>query len=133
MQVLKSRELSAAECLFAVQGLQYYHSSSSTGRISLNVGSREYASEEDKTGGDADQVVKLNKFDTFCEGKNDGTIAEHVSFHTNNRSRAPDVPVYTHADTRSTWPLTENYCKTQLILHKPNVKQFSDVKGDFQD
>ena len=43
MIVLKSRELSASECIFDVQYLQYFHSSYSTGRIILRVGVIEYA------------------------------------------------------------------------------------------
>ena len=43
--VLKLCELYATECIFSVQGLQYFHSSYSTGRISLNVEAKYYATE----------------------------------------------------------------------------------------
>ena len=56
-----------------------------------------------------------------------------MSFLIDNSSRAPDIPVYSHADTRLTWTLTEYFSKTELITQKPNVNSFSDVKGDFGD
>ena len=92
MIVLKSRELSASECIFDVQYLQYYHSSYSTGSISLRVGVREYATKK-KSGADIDQIFKINQFVIFYNGKTEGTIGEFVSFHIENSSRAPDVPV----------------------------------------
>ena len=84
--VFKSCELSATEFLFALQGLQYFHSSSSTGRIILNVGVREYASENEAEE-DIDISVKLNQFDKFSKGKTEVTVGEFVSFHMYNCSR----------------------------------------------
>ena len=65
MMVLKSRDISASECLFSIQGLQYFHSSTSVARVSLNDGSRtiEVANESGESGGD--EVVKLNQWDKF--------------------------------------------------------------------
>ena len=62
------RGLSAAECLFDVQGLQYFHYSSFNGHISLNLGVREYVS-ANETGAYIDITVKLNQFDKFRKGK----------------------------------------------------------------
>ena len=87
MILLKSRELSASECIFAVQYLQYLHSSYSTGLISPSVGLREYATEK-KSGADIVQIFKINQFDILLKYKTEGTIGEFASFHMDNRSRA---------------------------------------------
>ena len=87
MILLKSRELSASECIFAVKYLQYLHSSYSTGLISIRVGVGEYATEK-KSGADIDQIFKINQFDILLKYKTEGTIGEFASFHMDNRSRA---------------------------------------------
>ena len=62
MMVLKSCDIPAAECLFSLQGLQYFHSSTSVRRVSLNVGSRTLNQGEDNES-PIDEVVKLNQWD----------------------------------------------------------------------
>ena len=71
--VIKLRGLSAAECLFDVQGIHYFNYSSFNGHISLNLVVREYVS-ANETGAYIDITVKLNQFDKFRKGKTEGTI-----------------------------------------------------------
>lgn len=39
------------------------------------------------------------------------------------------MPVIT-GPTQASWPLDENYCRTCLILHWPNWRTLSDIKGE---
>lgn len=137
MQTLKSREVPAAECSFLLQGLHLYSSPHSFPRVSLSVTQREIAvgGELDQVAGD-DSVVKRNHFDAFIKAKADGKCAAGVTFNQfqvqTNSSRSPAVPVYSHCRHQATWPLTEDYSRSMLTLHKPGILSVADIKGDHE-
>ena len=139
MKVLQSREVPDAEAAFCLQGLQHYHSSFSFNRVSLAVGERAMADgtregDEDPITGEV-RAVRANAFDKFRKKKADGELEAATTFHAFNCSvnagTSNRIPVYTNgAQLRATWPLTEKYARTMLLLHKPSVRKFADVKGD---
>ena len=40
------------------------------------------------------------------------------------------VPVISGLSAQASWPLTEEYCRTMLLLHTPNWRTISEVAGD---
>ena len=40
------------------------------------------------------------------------------------------VPVISSLLAQASWPLTEEYCRTMLLLHTPNWRTISEVAGD---
>jgi len=45
-------------------------------------------------------------------------------------SKGAKVPVVSGGATHATWPLTEDYCRSMLLLHWPNWFDIQEVKGD---
>jgi len=135
MKLMKSREIPKSEAVFLLQRLNLYMSSKKVKSVSLKVGDRtiEVGADAD---GDEGQIgdnevgsVKQNQFDLYFEAKTNGEIGSSVTF-SQFVGQNGFVPNFTHAEIRATWPLTEGFSRTMLILHKP-VSNFAQIKGAF--
>ena len=144
MRLIKSKEVPKPEAVFELQRLALYSSSRNVVTISLRVGDREVqvqqADHDDDEGQDGARggprageddappgALKPNQFDKYCKGRDDGSVPAQVSFDAFNRQNGA-IPNYLHGRMRATWPLTEEYCSTMLLLHKP-VSAFAELKG----
>ena len=132
MQLLKTRQIPASECVFLLQGLQLYKSSHSFYHVSLRVGERQL---DVNNTDDLEQgvVVKKNQFDKYMAYN---SVVENVpiSFDQFLHSSDTKIPVFMHGTLRAPWPLTEEYSKSMLLLHKKGVVSHGDIlkHGDLQ-
>jgi hypothetical protein len=133
MRILRTRELSAAEADFCLAGMKYYECTVQFIRISLNVGQRvldvDAATNIDERGDVGDEghsVVRANQFDKYLK-RPDGDLAS--TFHKYNTRTQRIIPVYLHADMQPSWPISESYAKTMLLLHTPGLRTFADALG----
>ena len=42
------------------------------------------------------------------------------------------VPVYSHAKMKCSWPISEKYAETMLLLHDPTYTSYKTLKGDHE-
>ena len=133
MKLIRSKEMPKAEAVFDLQRLPSFSSSKQTVNVSLNVGHRQVENGENAAddGGNVDAAaigtVKKNAWDKYIEGKVDGTLGATVTFSSYVK-QGGCVPNYLNAHERACWPLTEEYCGTMLMLHKP-VSSYAELKG----
>ena len=75
--------------------------------------------------------LRLNALDIFFKSQNNVlTYNKRMSFDLFHRNDKPHhINCYTGGTTKVTWPLTEEFSKTMLILYKQGVKHFPDFKG----
>ncbi|XP_064619450.1 uncharacterized protein LOC135482899 [Lineus longissimus] len=52
---------------------------------------------------------------------------DNASFY-NFMCRGGRVPVINGSNTRASWPMNEDYCRTMLVLHWPNWRRLEDIK-----
>jgi hypothetical protein len=127
MKVLKTRSIPASEADFLLQGLQNYHSSSgSVERVSLHVGQRIVNSE--------DGSLRPTKWDNFLKDKKASKISKSTTFDSYvcrpdpNTGLPKTVPMYQNCSEKPTWPLQDEFCRTMIMLHAPNLEKLEDVK-----
>ncbi|CAC5370555.1 unnamed protein product [Mytilus coruscus] len=66
-----------------------------------------------------------------CKGNEPtGAVADLFNDMYNFICKSGKVPVISGGSLRATCPLTEDYCKTTLILHWHDCRKFSDIKDD---
>ncbi|KAI8826388.1 hypothetical protein BJ741DRAFT_583804 [Chytriomyces cf. hyalinus JEL632] len=66
LKILKSREVSSADCDFQLQGMEYYHATKTFTKISFNFGDHELEANNSEQDGDA-ITLKLNQFDKYLQ------------------------------------------------------------------
>ena len=76
--------------------------------------------------------VQANTLDKYLKAKADGSLPRNVTYDAYNamsKKGEPDavVPVFSHGHLRATWPLTEEYAATMLLLHDPRYKDYSHL------
>ncbi|KAJ3383383.1 hypothetical protein HDU80_001251 [Chytriomyces hyalinus] len=109
LKILKSREVSSAECNFQLQGMEYYCATKIFTKIRFNFGDHELEANDLEHDGDHDAItLNLNQFD---------------------KNLYPTVvPVYMHASLKAVWPFTEGYaryvCAFNEFLTQANVPDY---------
>jgi len=73
---------------------------------------------------DGNLVTKLNSFDKYLS-RHPADICSFYDFIC----RSGNVPVFSSILQASS-PLTEDYCRYQLLFHWPNWQNVSDIKPD---
>jgi hypothetical protein len=139
-KIVTAKEMPRAEAVFALSGLPLYSSSMQCANVTLAVGSRQVADgtrdgdDRQQTGaaaaaagGGGSRAVRDNAFDKFLKGKESGDIGAAVTYYENVASSK--TPVFSHGHVRATWPLSEEYAYTTLLLHKRGVMKHDDIKG----
>jgi hypothetical protein len=98
------RDVSNVEASFELSSLPLYRSSHLIQSVSLS-GSRVL----ERTGS---TLTKSTPLDKYLVRENDDSSSWY-----NFICRSGKVPVISGSNTRATWPLSEDYCRTMLLLH----------------
>ena len=128
MTLLKTRSVCKSESVFLTQGLPCYSSSRSFFRISLNSNVRVISKEISQLLEDSTAVSK-SQWDKFIDHKQLPTTDKLLTFDAFNRKNKSMIPVYSNAKFTATKPFTEDYARTVITLHKPNISSIADLKG----
>ena len=80
--------------------------------------------------GDSKAPVRKSLWDKFVSMKSLETTDKMLTFHQYNSVDNKVVTVYSNGVFRCQRPLTKQFANTILMLHKPNIKSFADVKGN---
>ena len=110
------RDTSAVEASYELSSLPLYRSSHTFQSISLS-GAR--ILEHNGT-----RVTRNTALDRYMERSNN----DRSSFYS-FICQTGKVPVLQGSSTHATWPLEEDFCRTMLLLHWPNWRTISDIKG----
>ena len=131
---LKKRAMPAQECAFLCTGSHLWGCSRMFSRVSLNLGSRALQTEcaEDMTDEETDTISR-NAFDKFLHEQTTNPLSSRTFDRYNclQVGQRKVVPVYSYARMTASWPLTEEYSRTMLTLHKPRLQSVADIKGVF--
>jgi len=136
MALLKNRSISRGESLLLTQGLDSFNSTKTFRRISLNSTFRVLSGGgSDPTGrvhvDDDAPAVSTNQWDKFLLFKKLPNCSNPLlSFDKYNRPKENLIPVYSNDYSRATYPFTEDFARSVLTLHKPNIKSVKDIKGE---
>ena len=114
------RDVSAVEASYEISKLPLYRCSHKFQSISLS-GYRRL----ERNGAIATKKTPLDRYLTRPEHDDDCSLYKFIS--TSNR-----IPVVNGGHTRATWPLTENYCRTMLMLHFPGWRNIEILKPQGQ-
>ena len=107
------RDVSAVEACFEISRLPLYRCSHQFQLVSLS-GLKLFES-------DGNFVTKNNSFNTYLS-RHPGGICSFYDFIC----RSGRVPVFSSI-LQASWPLTEDYCRHQLLIHWPNRRNVSDI------
>ena len=110
------RDISAVEASYELSSLPLYRSSHQFQSVSLS-GSR--ILEKNENG-----VTKNTALDKYLSRPQNDTNSWYSFI-----SKFGKVPVLSGSYIRATWPLTEDYCRTMLLLHWPNWRRITDIKS----
>ena len=110
------RDVSGVEACHELSQLQLYRCSHQFQYVSLT-GSRVL----ERTGLTATKATPLDKY--LARDSDDN------SSWYNFLARSGKVPVI-HGNTYATWPITDEYARTMMLLHWPNWRKISDIIGD---
>ena len=116
MQTTK-RDISAVEASFELSNLPLYRCSHNFQNVSLS-GARVL----ERTGLTLTKQTSLDKY----LGR---PIDSNVSWY-NFICKSGYVPVISGGNVRCSWPLTEDFSRTMLLLHWPNWRTIQDIKPD---
>ena len=78
--------------------------------------------------------VRQTAFDKFHKVQNDDKATDRPHDYTffKDITKKGGYPVFSNGKTRPVWPPTEEYAYSMLLLHKPGVHEFADVKGQHE-
>ncbi|XP_033726129.1 uncharacterized protein LOC117315835 [Pecten maximus] len=116
MQTTK-RDVSAVEASFELSNLPLYRCSHTFQNVSLS-GSRVL----ERTG---KTLTKKTSLDKYISRPDNATESWYGYI-----CKSGYVPVISGKNIYCTWPLTEEYCRTMILLHWPNWRKISDIKKD---
>ena len=111
------REISAVEASFELSGLPLYRCSHQFQSVSLS-GSRVL----ERTGATLTKSTPLDKYLSRPDGDNSSWY-EYIC-------KSGKVPVVSGGSVRASWPLSEDFCRTMLLMHWKGWRQIQDVKSD---
>lgn len=110
------RDISSVEASFELSSLPLFRCSHQFQSVSLT-GSRVL----EKTGS---TVTKHTPLDKYLQ-RPDNDKSSWYQFIC----KSGKVPVISGSQIRASWPLTEDYCRTMVLLHKPNWRKIEDLKN----
>ena len=135
MLVLKQRSVVRGEAALLTQGLPSYQSTYTFRSVSLYSTLRLVETddnEENHSDNINSRAVRESLWDKFISVKKIPATDPMLTFHQFNSVDHKVITVYSNAVFRCQWPLTEPFAKTVLMLHKPRISTFADVKGEFE-
>ena len=127
MALLKTRSVCKAESVFLTQGLPCYSSTCSFMKISLNTKLRVLAQDINLRSEDS-SAVSQNQWDKFLAHKRKLTTDNLLTFDEFNRISKSLISVYSNAKFSATIPFQEDFPRTVVTLHKPNIRFNEDLK-----
>ena len=116
MQTTK-RDISAVEASYELSSLPLYRCNYTFQNVSFT-GARLL----EKSGS---TLTKQSSLDKYLARPDDSKESWY-----NFISKSGHVPVISGGELHCTWPLTENFSRTMLLLHWPNWRQIRDIKPD---
>ena len=111
------RDVSAVEASFELSRIPLYRCSHQFQRVTLT-GSRVL----ERTGSTLTRNTPLAK---YLERPTEDTSSWYEFI-----CKSGKVPVVTGGSVRATWPLSEGYCRTMLILHSKNWRTLNQIKSE---
>ena len=111
------RDISAVEASFELSGLPLYRCSHQFQSVSMS-GSRVL----ERTGATLTKSTPLDKYLSRPDGDNSSWY-EYIC-------KSGKVPVVSGGSVRASWPLSEDFCRTMLLMHWKGWRQIQDVKSD---
>ena len=111
------RDVSSVEASYELFSLPLYRSSHNFQSVSLS-GARIIES-------NGTTITKNTQIDKYLARSQDDTSSLY-----NFICRQGRVPVISGNNNHATWPLSENYCKSTILLHWPNWRLLSDIKSE---
>ena len=111
------RDVSSVEASYELCSLPLYRSSHNFQSVSLS-GARIIES-------NGSTITKNTQIDKYLARSQDDTSSLY-----NFICRRGRVPVISGINKHATWPLSENYCKSTILLHWPNWRLLSDIKSE---
>jgi hypothetical protein len=111
------RDISATEASYEISSLPLYRCSQTFLNLSLT-GARVLERNDSN-------VTKLTPIDKYLNrsDKDQSSLYQYIS-------KNGKVPVISGGTLKACWPLSEEYCKSMLILHWPNWRKINDIKNE---
>lgn len=111
------RDISATEASYEISSLPRYRCSHTFLNLSLT-GARVL----ERNGSNVTKLTPIDKYMNRSD-KDQSSLYQYIS-------KNGEVPVISGGTLKACWPLSEEYCKSMLILHWPNWRKINDIKNE---